>query len=103
MSEAVDVAHRLGRPVAGRTRAIIILFVLRWVRDVIWKNAENSDYLKECKLRFGEDLTNEEKASRALLWPYVQKAHNEGKKAYFIGSKAYIDGREIVPEKMDTT
>ncbi|KAI2646220.1 Recombination-associated protein RdgC [Labeo rohita] len=103
MSEAVDVAHRLGRPVAGRARAIIILFVLHWVRDVIWKNAENSDYLKECKLRFGEDLTNEEKASRALLWPYIQKAHNEGKKAYFIGSKAYVDGREIVPEKMDTT
>ncbi|KAL0153883.1 hypothetical protein M9458_050804 [Cirrhinus mrigala] len=103
MSEAVDVAHRLGRPVAGRARAIINLFALRWVRDVIWKSAKNSDYLKERKLRFGEDLTKEEKASRALLWPYVQKARNEGKKSYFIGSKAYVDGREIVPEKMDTT
>ncbi|KAL0197079.1 hypothetical protein M9458_005619, partial [Cirrhinus mrigala] len=30
MSEGVDVAHRLGRPVSGRARAIIILFVLRW-------------------------------------------------------------------------
>lgn len=80
MSEAVDVAHRLGRPVSGRARAVIILFALRWVRDSIWKSAKNSDYLKERKLRFGEDLTKEEKASRALLWPYIQKARNEGKK-----------------------
>lgn len=103
MSEAVDVAHRLGRPMSGRARAIIILFALRWVRDFIWKSAKNSDYLKECKICFGEDLTKEEKASRALLWPYVQKARNEGKKAYYIGSKAYIAGKEIVTEKMDTS
>ncbi|KAL0171488.1 hypothetical protein M9458_031804, partial [Cirrhinus mrigala] len=99
MSEAVDVAHRLGRLVVGRARAIIIPLALRWVRDIIWKRPKNSSYLEEHKLRFGEDLTKEEKASRALLCPYVQKACNEGKKAYFIGSKAFVDGREIVPEK----
>lgn len=36
-----------------------------------------------------------------MLWPYVQKARNEGKKAY-VGAKAYLDGKEIVPEKMDS-
>lgn len=35
MSEAVDVAHRMGRPVSGQARAIIILFAMRWVRDFI--------------------------------------------------------------------
>ncbi|XDV47622.1 hypothetical protein PO909_017203, partial [Leuciscus waleckii] len=96
MSEAVDVGHRLGRPVSGRARVIIILFALRWVRD-FWKSAKNSEYLKERKIRFGEDLTKEEKGSRAL------KARNEGEKAYFIGSKAYVAGKQIVPEKMDTS
>lgn len=84
-----------GKPQSGRIRAIIILFALRSVRDAIWKNAKNSEFLKQHKLRFVEDLTKEEKDRRSLLWPHVKKAREDNRKAYYVGSKAFIEGIEI--------
>lgn len=93
--DVIDIAHRLGKPQPGRIRAVIILFALRSVRDAVWRNAKNSEFLKQRKLRFVEDLTKEEKDKRSLLWPHVKKAREDNKKAYYIGSKAFIEGIEI--------
>ncbi|CAM4273260.1 unnamed protein product [Leuciscus chuanchicus] len=93
--EVIDIARRLGKPQSGRIRAIIALFTLRSVRDAIWKNAKNDEFLKQHNLRFVEDLTKEEKDRRSLLWPHVKKAREDNRKAYYVGSKAFIEGIEI--------
>lgn len=93
--EVIDIAHRLSKPQSGRIRAIIALFTLRSVRDAIWKNAKNNEFLKQHKLHFVEDLTKEEKDRRSLLWPHVKKAREDNRKAYYVGSKAFIEGIEI--------
>ncbi|RXN23952.1 ectonucleoside triphosphate diphosphohydrolase 2-like protein [Labeo rohita] len=66
--DVIDIAHRLGKPQPGRIRAFIILFSLRSVRDAVWRNGKNNEFLKQRKLRFMEDLTKEEKDKRSLLW-----------------------------------
>ncbi|KAL0146906.1 hypothetical protein M9458_057845 [Cirrhinus mrigala] len=66
--DVIDIAHWLGKPQPGRIRAVIILFTLRSVRDAVWRNAKNNEFLKQRKLRFVEDLTKEEKDRRSLLW-----------------------------------
>lgn len=94
-AEGIDIAHRLGRRAEGKTRGVIILFTFRSVRDEIWRAAKNNNYLREKKLRLGEDLTKEDKEKRAALWPIIERARKNGSKAYFVGVKGYIDGKEI--------
>lgn len=94
-AERIDVAHRLGRRADNKNRSIIILFTLRSVRDEIWRAAKNNGYLREKKLRLGEDLTKEDKEKRAALWPIIERARKNGSKAYFVGVKGYIDGKEL--------
>lgn len=96
----IDIAHRLGKRTDGKIRGVIILFALRSVRDEVWKTAKNNTYLREKKLRFGEDLTKEDKEKRALLWPLIDNARKNGSKAFFVGIRGYIDGKEIrhIPE-----
>ena len=97
-AEGIDVVHRLGRRENfSRARGIIILFAFRTVRDLIWRQAKNNTFLQENKLRFSEDLTKEERDARARLWPTVEKARKEGMKAYFVGPRAYVIGKEIRP------
>ncbi|KAK3517170.1 hypothetical protein QTP70_000244 [Hemibagrus guttatus] len=52
---------------------------------------KNNEFLKQNKLRFVEDLTKEEKDKRSLLWLHVKKAGEDNKKAYYVGSKAFIE------------
>ncbi|KAK7925199.1 hypothetical protein WMY93_007509 [Mugilogobius chulae] len=91
----IDVVHRLGRRDGNKSRGIIILFALRTLRDEVWRNAKTNAYLRENKLRFGEDLTKEDKDARAALWPIIEKARQDGKKAYYVGRKGYVDGKEV--------
>ncbi|KAF4101733.1 hypothetical protein G5714_018165 [Onychostoma macrolepis] len=93
--DVIDIAHRLGKPQPGKIRAVIILFTLRSVRDAVWRNAKSSEFLKQRKLHFVEDLTKEEKDKQSLLWPHVKKAREDNKKVYYIRSKAFIEGVEI--------
>lgn len=96
VAEGIDVAHRLGRRRDdNKPRAVIILFAYRTLRDELWRNAKNNVYLRDNKLRFGEDLTKEDKDARAALWPIIEKARSAGKKAYFVGRKGYVDGVEV--------
>lgn len=100
IQQDVDIVHRLGRKMDGnatRGRTIIIQFVSRSLRDLLWKAAKTSTYLKSKELRFGEDLTNIDKDIRKQLWPKVEAARQVGKKAYFVGVRAFVDGKEIPP------
>uniref|UniRef100_A0AAV2LFV9 Uncharacterized protein n=1 Tax=Knipowitschia caucasica TaxID=637954 RepID=A0AAV2LFV9_KNICA len=94
-SEGIDVVHRLGRRDANKPRGVIILFALRSLRDEIWRSAKNNSYLRDNKLRFGEDLTKEDKDARAALWPIIEQARKDGKKAYFVGRRGYVEGKEV--------
>lgn len=95
LSLSVDIAHRLGphsREVSS-SRRIIVQFLLRSHRDKSWKDAKTSVVLKERKIRITEDLTQEAKDAQNRLWPLVEQARKEGKKAGFRGPFAYIDGK----------
>ncbi len=99
LDRVVDVVHRLGRksspPNANPKRAIVILFSMRIYHDEVWRAARNSKFLLDNNLRISELLSPEDKAAREKLWPKVKKAREEGKRAVFRGSFAYIEGKII--------
>lgn len=99
LDRVVDVALRLGRksspPNANPKRAIVILLSMRIYRDEVWRAARNSKFLLDNILRISELLSPEDKAAREKLWPKVKKAREEGKRAVFRGSFAYIEGTRI--------
>lgn len=101
--DGIDVVHRLGRSqgATNRPRTTIIRFANRSTRDLLWRTAKKSEYLKNNKLRFSEDLTTDDKAIRNKLWPLIEAARKEGKKAHFAGTRVIIDGKEVRPEQLD--
>ncbi|ROL50085.1 hypothetical protein DPX16_5844 [Anabarilius grahami] len=94
---SVDTIHRIGRPGTGgnRPRPVIIQFALRTYREKVWKAARDHPALKERGIRLAEDLTFAERQQRKLLWPRVKAAREEGKRAYFRGADAFIDGEKL--------
>lgn len=95
-AEAIDVVHRLGKTAqANKPRAIIIRFSLRSYRDALWKAAKSHPFLREHKLRFAEDLSQSAKEARMKFWPAIKKARSEGKSAYYVGARGFIDGQEL--------
>lgn len=97
LTPAIDVAHRIGKltPASSRPRAIIIRFSQRSYRDALWKAAKNHPVIRDNKLRFVEDLPQPVKEARLKLWHLVNRARSEGKSAYFVGARAFVDGKEI--------
>lgn len=93
----IDVCHRVGpRRDANRPRPVIIRFATRDARDSIWRSSKTAkDLLMARRLRFTEDLTAQDKATRNELWPQIDEAKKAGKKAFFVGARAFIDGKEI--------
>lgn len=91
----IDVSHRIGRKESGKTRPVITRFTCRSTKEMLWKAAKDSGFLKAKKLKFGEDLTTKDKEIRNKLWPQIEEARKQGKKAFFVGAKAIIDGIEI--------
>lgn len=96
LEEAVDVVHRVGkqRP-DGSPRHIIIRFVTRRHRDIIWMEAKNSIYLRENAIYVKESLSRADIESRNKLWPLVLAARKEGKKAGFSSPFAVINNKRI--------
>ncbi|XP_016346672.1 uncharacterized protein LOC107692222 [Sinocyclocheilus anshuiensis] len=92
----IDIAHRLGK-LDNRPRPVIIRFAKRSTRDLVWRQAKHSDYLRNHKLRFTEDLTQADRMLRMKLWPLVEAARKEGKRAFFIGGQAFVDGKAMHP------
>lgn len=98
--ETIDTVHRVGpkRQNNTRPRAIIIQFISRVTRDNLWKAAKTSQFLKENRdLKFAEDLSKEDRERRRKLWPTIEKARSENKKAYYVGSRGFVDGVEVFP------
>lgn len=98
VKDAIDVVHRIGKRPELRNatpRPVIIRFLSRTTRDLVWRNAKTNEYLERKHLRFKEDLTTADKEARTKLWPLVKKARKEGKRAYFVGNKAYVDKKEV--------
>lgn len=90
----IDICHRLGPKQDGRIRPIIIRFLSRSSKELVWKS-RYSDFLTSRKLHFKLDLTAKDKEIRNAKWPMVEEARKQQKKAFFIGVKAYIDGKII--------
>ncbi len=96
---AIDVAHRVGKLRQDNTkpRGVIMRFISRRCRDAVRKAAKNNSYLQNKGFRFTEDLTQEDRENRQKLWPHIKKARDEGKTAYFVGGKGFVNGSEIHP------
>ncbi|MGL4645788.1 MAG: hypothetical protein ACRCVL_01525 [Cetobacterium sp.] len=96
---AIDMVHRIGKPPEMKnnvtSQPVIIRFLSRTARDLVWRFAKANEYLQRKHLRFKEDLTAADKEARTKLWPLVENARKEGKRAYFVGDKAYIDKKEV--------
>lgn len=82
------ICHRVEWRVDGKTRPVIIRFVARSTKELIWKKGKGSKYLSTKRLRFGEDLTAKDKEARHRLWPQIEAARKEGKKAFFRGGQS---------------
>ena len=90
----IDVSHRIVRRDGGKTRPVITRFTSRSTKEMLWKCAKESEFLKIKKLKFGEDLTTKDKEARNKLWPRIEEPRKQGKKA-FVGARAFVDGKEI--------
>ncbi|KAL1252624.1 hypothetical protein QQF64_017317 [Cirrhinus molitorella] len=97
LPNVIDTVHRLGRKQLNKTRGIILQFVSRFYRDAVWCAAKESTFLRENNMKISEDLSLADKERRNKLWPAVEKARKENKRAYFIGGRAFVEGIEIFP------
>ena len=99
---SVDTVHRLGtKPTAatanGSTRAIILQFGMRTVRDEVWRRSKDARVCSEMDIRFKEDFSKEDREARAELWPLVKEARRKGKKAFLKDGYAIIDNKRVDP------
>lgn len=99
VAQGIEIVHRLGKRDHSKRspRNIIIRFSSRPLRDAVWKAAKQSQFLKNNRLRFAEDLTAEDREKRRALWPRIEEARARGDKAYFIAGRAFVNGSEIFP------
>ncbi|KAJ7997822.1 hypothetical protein DPEC_G00216120 [Dallia pectoralis] len=95
LEDAVDIVHRIGRKEDNKNRHVVILFARRLVREEIWRRSKDSPVCKERGVRFTEMLPLEDREARKNLWPQIEQARREGKRAYYRGPHGYIEGRRI--------
>lgn len=96
--DVIDVAHRLGRVHPhSKGRGILFRFTSRFYRDAVWRAAKDADFLTKNRLKITEDLSSADRAKRLKLWPIIEKARKENKRAFFVGGRAFVDGTEIFP------
>jgi len=96
LDDVIDVVHRLGqRRSDGAPRNIIMRFTMRTYRDMVWRAAKDSRFLKENKLRIKEALIKQDVDARAKLWPLVVKAREDGKKVSWKGPHAFVGGKKL--------
>uniref|UniRef100_A0A1A7Z7U0 Uncharacterized protein n=1 Tax=Nothobranchius furzeri TaxID=105023 RepID=A0A1A7Z7U0_NOTFU len=91
----VDTVHRVGVVRDNSIRPVIIQFTMRAFRNKIWKVSRDNKTLREKKLFLKEDLTQADRMERNRLWPIVEEARKQGKRAGFRGPHAYIEGKKV--------
>ncbi|MEQ2208033.1 hypothetical protein XENOCAPTIV_023462 [Xenoophorus captivus] len=95
---AIDVIHRIGKRQDGRPntpRPVIITFTSRSTRYALWKGTKKCVNLKNNWLCFKEDLTAADREACSKLWPAIEEARKRGEKAYYVGNRAFVNGKEI--------
>lgn len=95
MEDAVDIVHRVGKREGNRPRAVVVLFSRRLVKEEIWRRSRDSTEYRGGGVRLAEMLPQEDREARKKLWPQIEMARREGKRAYFRGPHGYIEGRQI--------
>lgn len=95
MQLALDICHRVGPKKDRGPRPTLIRFAFRSVKEEVWRSAKGSDFLEARKIYFKLDLTAKDKERRNLLYPQVAAARREHKNAYYVGARAFIEGKEI--------
>lgn len=95
LEEAVDVVHRVGKKENNRSRPLVVLCVRWLIKEEIWRRSKDSPVCKERGVRFAEMMPLEDKEARKKLWPQIEQACQEGKRAYYRGPHGYIEGRKI--------
>ncbi|RVE68792.1 hypothetical protein OJAV_G00094970 [Oryzias javanicus] len=82
----------------------MVLFARRLVKEEIWRRSKESSVCKERGIRFSEMMPLEEREARKKLWPQVEQARREGKRAYYRGPHAFIEGADgsLTNKKGDT-
>lgn len=91
----IDVCHRIGSKEDKRTRPVIIRFLSLSARKHIWSKSKDAEIIKVRGMRFQEDFTTWDKEARMLVWPQIREARKKNLRAYYIGAKGYIEGKEI--------
>lgn len=99
LAGVIDIAHRLGprKTDSTRPRAVIVRFSHRYFRDAVWRAGKGSTFLRSRHLKLAEDLSPEERENRRLLYPAIAEARKDNRPAYFLGGRAFINGKEIFP------
>ena len=103
MEYAVDVVHRLGKREETRNRHVIIRFVHRHILDEVWRKTKKSQICKMEGITFAEMLIREDMEARQRKWPLIERARQMNKRAYFRGPHAYIEGRRVDEEDLQST
>lgn len=96
----VDTVHRLGKrgPENNNlSRPIIMQFTRRTVRDEVWSMSREARVCKEKHITFKQDFSKEDREAREKLWPRVDEAKRQGKRAYLREGYAIIDGKKVYP------
>ncbi len=99
LPDVVDTVHRLGhrKPNNNQPRGIIMQFTSSIYRDAVWRSAKKSAFPKDNNLKLAEGLSAVDRDRRNRLWPAVEKARKENKLAFFVGGRAFVNGKEIFP------
>ncbi len=91
----IDIVQRVGKRSEVKHRPVIIRFIVRSTKELLWETYKRSEHHLFRGVKFAEELTAKEKDTRVRLWPLIEAARKEGKKAFFVGAKVIIDGKEI--------
>ncbi len=91
----INIVLRVGQKKEGKNRPIIMSFKERSTHELLLTALYSSEYHRSSPLQFKDVLTAGDIDTRNRLWPRIEAARKEGKKAFFIGAKAIIDGKEI--------
>lgn len=101
LREMVDTVHCLGKKNDAAQnkmpRPIIIEFAMRTGRNEVWRKSKEAKVCKDMSIYFRDDFSKEDREARAKLWPKVEGARRNGRKAFLKEGYAVINGRKIEP------
>ncbi len=91
----IDIVQRIGKRSEVKPRPVIIRFIARSTLELLWETYKRSEHHLFWKLWFGKELTAKQKDMRKKLWPIIEAARKEGKRAFFAGATPIVDGKDI--------